>query len=147
MRLERRQRIFPFDLRKHFLQAFLATFSVCCLATQQEMIPWENIVGHWVHFHEEDEQGHEIYLPANFDFPPSRGRVGFEFKSDGELIYYFIAPADGLSKAEGKWQPVDKNNIAIKFKDPKLPPIQLEILSLKDRRLKLRRHLAPKSHK
>ena len=34
------------------------------------------ILGQWIHSHEEDAKGVMVYRPANYSFPPSRGRVG-----------------------------------------------------------------------
>ncbi len=32
----------------------------------------------WIHSHEEDTDTEMVYRPADFAFPPSRGRTGFE---------------------------------------------------------------------
>ena len=61
------------------------------------------IVGQWIHSHEEDTQDVTVYRPASYDFPPSRGRMGFEFRKDGKLIYYGIARADGSDQIPGSW--------------------------------------------
>src|SRR5215475_12064281 len=52
------------------------------------------ILGHWTHSHEEDTPDAMIYRPASYSFPPSRGRMGLEFRSGGDLVYYGIARAD-----------------------------------------------------
>jgi hypothetical protein len=45
----------------------------------------------WMHSHEEDTDATEIYRPAEYAFPPARGRIGYEFIPDGQAIYLGIA--------------------------------------------------------
>ena len=33
---------------------------------------------HWTHSREEDSEGIKVYRPNEYNFPPSRGREGFE---------------------------------------------------------------------
>ena len=40
---------------------------------------------HWVHSYEEDAQNVKVYRPAGYDFLPSRGGVGLEFREVGEV--------------------------------------------------------------
>ena len=61
------------------------------------------ILGQWIHSHEEDAEGVMVYRPANYSFPPSRGRMGFEFREGGKLVYYGIARADGSEQFSGSW--------------------------------------------
>ena len=58
---------------------------------------------HWVHSHEEDTGTEMVFRPASYDFPPARGRQGFELKPDGGLIDYAIGPTDRRAKSKGKW--------------------------------------------
>ncbi len=36
---------------------------------------------HWMHSHEEDSGDVQVYRPADYDFPPARGRRGFELQA------------------------------------------------------------------
>ena len=61
------------------------------------------LVGRWVHSHEEDTPEEQVYRPADFPFPPARGRDGFEFRPGGGLVYLGISPADGTEESNGRW--------------------------------------------
>lgn len=61
------------------------------------------LLGSWVHAHEEDVAGIDVFRPSEFPLPPARGRVGFEIRSDGSLTYRAIAPADGVLELAGSW--------------------------------------------
>lgn len=68
------------------------------------IVPQELLHQHWVHSHEEDTDGEMVFRPATFNFPRSRGRMGFELKPDSRLIEYGIAPADGPRETQGTWK-------------------------------------------
>jgi hypothetical protein len=57
----------------------------------------------WLHSHEEDSADHVVYRPETFDFPPSRGRSGFELKPDRTLIEFGPGPTDRTTTREGRW--------------------------------------------
>lgn len=61
------------------------------------------LLGAWVHAHEEDAAGIDVFRPSAFPLPPSRGRIGFELLADGTLMYRAIAPADGGLELAGSW--------------------------------------------
>ena len=58
----------------------------------------------WLHSHEEDTDTEMVFRPATFNFPRSRGRMGFELKRDGGLIEIGIAPTDGPLETQGRWK-------------------------------------------
>jgi hypothetical protein len=96
------------------------------------------ILRHWVHSHEEDTADIKVYRPVSYNFPPSRGRRGFEFRTGGELIYYRIAPADGTLEAVGRWTFEEPNRVRIDVEDDRIAPFTLEIVSCDDETLKVR---------
>lgn len=61
------------------------------------------ILRHWIHSHEEDTDTEIVFRPASFNFPPARGRKGFELSPDGTLIDYGIGPTDRRQQTSGKW--------------------------------------------
>jgi len=68
--------------------------------------------GKWIHSHEEDTAGEMVFRPANYSFPPSRGRTSFELKADGSLQQTGIAPDDRRSlTGGGSWKLKDKNRL------------------------------------
>jgi hypothetical protein len=62
------------------------------------------LVGSWVHSHEEDHDGIEVYRPGDFDFPPSRGRSSFTLRADSTAAAGFPGPVDsGSVTDDGTW--------------------------------------------
>ena len=59
--------------------------------------------GRWLHAHEEDAPGHEVFRPATHPLPPARGRSGYEFLPDGRLARIGSGPTDRSTVAEGTW--------------------------------------------
>ena len=97
------------------------------------------ILGHWLHSHEEDTQDVMIYRPANYNFPPSRGRIGFEFREGGELVYYGIGRADGSEQFSGSWVIERSDQVIIKVDSEHIKPIVLQVLSCDDQTLQVKR--------
>jgi hypothetical protein len=63
----------------------------------------EELLGHWVHSHEEDSGDERVYRPADYDFPPARGRRGFELKPGGELVLYGPGATDRPEATTARW--------------------------------------------
>ncbi len=82
----------------------------------------ECIVGHWVHSHEEDARDVRVYRPADYGFPPSRGRAGLEFREGGELVYYGIARADGSEESHGRRSIEGSNRVRVEVDDARTRP-------------------------
>ena len=57
----------------------------------------------WVHSHEEDAPGEMVFRPDTHDFPPSRGRLSFELRTDGSYAEAAIGPADVPLAVTGAW--------------------------------------------
>ena len=94
---------------------------------------------HWTHSHEEDTRDVRVYRPDDYDFPPARGRVGFEFQEGGELIYYGIAAADGTELSTGRWTLEDSNLIQIEVDNDRIEPFTLEVVSCDEDMLTVKR--------
>lgn len=58
----------------------------------------------WVHSHEEDATGEQVFRPAGYAFPPSRGRRGFELRADGSYLETAPGPTDRPEEASGSWE-------------------------------------------
>ncbi len=63
----------------------------------------KNLQQSWMHSHEEDTASETVYRPADYDFPLSRGRSGFELKPDNKLAEISIAPTDKTAEDAGSW--------------------------------------------
>ena len=99
----------------------------------------EKIFKHWVHSHEEEEEDVRVYRPSNYKFPLSRGREGFEIKSNGEFISYDIAPADGTDIVNGGWEEEGPNNLKVSFPGKLKKLRTLNIVSCEDNVLKVKK--------
>ena len=93
----------------------------------------------WLHSYEDDSEGLRAYRPNTYSFPPSRGRTGFAFKAGGNFLQYNIAPTDGLEEVPGTWKMTDDKTIQISFPAGKGEPYTMEIVSLTNDMLKVRR--------
>ena len=67
----------------------------------------------WMHSHEEDSEEGKVFRLSSFAFPPSRGRDGFELRSDHIFVDLAIAPTDGTIEWDGTWEIVDTPCLAI----------------------------------
>jgi hypothetical protein len=92
-----------------------------------------------MHSHEEDTADIAVYRPAEYDFPPARGRTGFDFMTDGKVIYYGIAPADGVNQIPGRWKAQGTDEITITLDDERMKPMILQVLTCEADKLTLRR--------
>jgi hypothetical protein len=99
----------------------------------------ECILRGWAQSHEEDTQDVSVYRPVGYDFPPSRGRMGFEFREGGELTYYGIARADGSKQSSGRWTIEGSNQVRIDVDNERIQSFVMEVVSCDDETLKVRR--------
>ncbi|UPL48239.1 hypothetical protein [Hymenobacter sublimis] len=93
----------------------------------------------WLHAHEEDQGDVRVYRPNTYAFPPSRGRTGFAFDHNGLFTQYDIAPTDGIEGRKGRWSAINDHSLRITLDDKKEPDYTLEIVSLENDMLKVRR--------
>lgn len=93
----------------------------------------------WLHANEEDQGDVQVYRPNTYNFPPSRGRTGFAFEPNGLFTQYDIAPTDGLQGRPGTWTKESGNTLRITLEDQLDPEYKLEIVSLENDILKVRR--------
>jgi hypothetical protein len=52
-----------------------------------------------MHSHEEDTASERVFHPVTYKFPRSRGRIGYEFKSNGECTITGFGPTDRSQKS------------------------------------------------
>ncbi len=97
------------------------------------------LLRHWVHSHEEDTQEVRVYRPTSYNFPPSRGRMGLEFREGGELVYHAIARADGSEQSYGRWAIEGSNRLRIDVDSEQIQPFTLEVVSCDQEILTVRR--------
>jgi len=64
----------------------------------------QRLVGTWFRSHEEDVSGRLVFRPSDYDFPPARGRVGYEFRADHTGDALGIASRDGWARSPFEWR-------------------------------------------
>ncbi len=63
----------------------------------------DQLVGHWVHSHEEDTDDEMVFRPATRSLPPSRGRAQLELRADGTYVESSPGPVDLPEQSTGSW--------------------------------------------
>ncbi len=63
----------------------------------------DQLVGRWVHSHEEDTDDEMVFRPATRSFPPSRGRTRLELRADGTYVESSPGPVDLPEQSTGSW--------------------------------------------
>ena len=101
------------------------------------MITPAELCAHWVHSHEEDGAGAEVYRPLGWRFPPARGRTAFEIKPDGEFVQYGPGPTDVSTRRAGRWQAMAPDRISVSL--PGRESYDLRIVSVSRDLLKVMR--------
>lgn len=92
----------------------------------------------WVHSHEEDTATETVYRPADFPFPPSRGRTGFELRPGRQCAGFGIAPADGVEEFAATWDLDDDGRLTI-YDDRHRPVHIMQVVSVDGDRLVVRK--------
>jgi hypothetical protein len=105
---------------------------------KQDVNP-EFLYQQWIHLHEEDAGGIEVYRNEEYNFPVSRGRKGFEFRKDGTFIQSDIGPVDVNVNIPGQWKKVADKQVRIQLKDEENTQYLMEIVDLKKDVLKIKR--------
>jgi hypothetical protein len=128
---------------KDFIFFFIGFLFFChtCKATEwpidKDSLPQE-IYKYWSHSYEENGKEWKAYRPDDFDFPPSRGREGFEIKKNGLFLFYQIAPTDGLLTIEGAWETTEKDIVKVTFVEKDHAPMVFKIISIENDLLKIK---------
>ncbi len=91
----------------------------------------------WIHSHEEDTATEMVFRPADYDFPLSRGRAGFELKPNHKLVDLNIAATDGVEEAAGSWdlKIVGNEDLTLQLNPDSSDSRKLYIKSIKEGRL------------
>jgi hypothetical protein len=84
----------------------------------------------WVHAHEEDRDGVEVYKPYGTPLPPSRGRDGFEMRKDGRFVQDVIGAADGIVRVPGHWRPAGPWQVSASFASDRVEDYAFAIVSV-----------------
>jgi len=63
----------------------------------------DELVGKWIHSHEEDTADLVVYRNADYPFPPSRGRRAITLEKEGVAIAEYPGPDDRQARSTGTW--------------------------------------------
>ncbi len=96
------------------------------------LIDGECINNVWVHSYEEDGGNKSVYRTNSYDFPPSRGRDGFNIKQNGEIIFKTIGETDTPQLMSGNFKIINQNNLHIEFKNSSMSRVMKIISCEKD---------------
>jgi hypothetical protein len=81
-----------------------------------------------------------VYRPENYDFPPSRGRAGFQLFADGRFVELAIAPTDGIEARQGTWtKGSSETQLQIRFANSPEHNFEMEVLEVQKNILKIKR--------
>ena len=127
-------------MKTHLLFFFAAlSLGACNSAKKAERAFGEALFQHWTHSYEDDQDGYRAFRPASYEFPPARGREGFELIKDGTFIHHQIGPVDAPVQAAGKWEMKDKSTLTITPADPEAQPWEMVVIEVKKDMLKIKR--------
>ena len=113
---------------------------------QQLLLSQEIFEKKWIHSYEEDKDDIQVYHTSTFNFPLSRGRMGFEIEKNGTFTHYGIGPDDRQKKVEGNWtigEGEEPNTIKIDFatEKPIKPYNNMKIISYENNTLTIKKYL------
>jgi hypothetical protein len=118
----------------------LALLAACQSVTDSRPVvaSLKEVEGTWLNAHEENRGDTLVYRPNTYKFPPARGRTGFAIEPYGRFTQFDIAPTDGIAGREGTWTATGPHRLRVHLEDGNTPDYTLEVISLKDKVLKLR---------
>ena len=96
------------------------------------------LYGTWVHSHEEDADGLEVYRPAGFPFPPARGRSSFTLGPDGAGSTGSPGPVDRGTQAPAQWELAGTELSVLPVGDTAVAPERFDVVAIEPERLTLR---------
>lgn len=67
----------------------------------------------WISSHEDNKEGWKAFRSSEYDFPPARGRSGFQVNANGEFVDFPISPRDGNEQIKGKWALIEDAKIKV----------------------------------
>jgi hypothetical protein len=80
-----------------------------------------------------------VYRPVGYSFPLSRGRDGFEIRSNGEFVLFGMGPTDRVESFIGHWESTGNHEMRVTFVGGKIKPRVLHINSVTENVLRLGR--------
>jgi hypothetical protein len=94
-----------------------------------EFIDLATLQQRWIHSHEEDTDKTMVFRPESFQFPPSRGRIVYDFQPDNRLLVQQPGQTDRSEAKSGKWRLDRKGHIFLTFDDSTSQTLEIESLT------------------
>jgi hypothetical protein len=73
--------------------------------------------GRWLHAHERDSGDEMVFVPADTELPPSRGRRELELGEGGEASEGGPGPTDRPEVRAARWELTDDDDLIIRTPD------------------------------
>jgi hypothetical protein len=73
--------------------------------------------GRWLHAHERDSGDEMVFVPADTELPPSRGRRELELGEGGEASEGGPGPTDRPESRAARWELTDDDDLIIRTPD------------------------------
>ena len=80
--------------------------------------PAPEIIGIWLHCHEEDTASTMIFRPRDYPLRPARWRDAIEFRVDGTCIWHGSSPDDRGQAIPGRWEDLGNGQARIMTTTP-----------------------------
>ena len=99
-----------------------------------------DLLGAWSHSHEEDHDDVRVFRHAEYSFPPSRGRLGFELLPDGAARYSGLTADDRRGLATCRWSLDPQQPADLTIANGEQCLLRASIASVDSHRLELKLH-------
>ena len=97
----------------------------------------DQVVGRWVHAHEEDTEDEMVFRPADSALPPARGRMGLDLREDGTFAEAGLGARDIPEEAVGSWV-LEGQTITLSEGATQGVPREMEVVSAEKDKLVVR---------
>ena len=104
----------------------------------QDIAP-QLLLKRWMHSREEDTGAEMVFRPDSYDFPPARGRTGFELRPGQTLVEIGIGPTDKVAESQGTWKLAGGNQLLFYTQSSAEPTRAMQIVSVDDDRLVIKK--------
>jgi hypothetical protein len=90
------------------------------------MVTLANIAGTWVHAHEKDHDGLNVFVSGTTSLPPSRGRKRLQFLPEGTFLEATASADDRMKGAHGRYS-LSGNHLTLMYDEPGRAPRTIEV--------------------
>jgi hypothetical protein len=95
-----------------------------------------------VHAYEQDTEDEMVFLSADVELPPARGRLAFELREDGTFAESGLGAGDVPEEASGTWA-LDGDTLTLSEGATQGVPRTMRIATANPEKLVVDRHAAP----